>query len=381
MRKFILACLMSLPLLVTAQCTNVDFSLGNFTNWQASTGNCCPIVVNPSAVTGNRHVITSGPATDPRTCNQVPVVCPWGGPFSARLGNWQRGAQAEGLSYTFTPTITSSLFIYSYAVVFEDPGHTEEDQPRFESFVIAGGDTIECTKYQVFADSNLPNFQSCPGIDAQGNQIQIMYRNWSQVGVDLTAFIGQPVTIYFRTGDCALSGHYGYAYVDAIGCQAMDIDVLYCVGDTLATLNAPSGFESYVWSTGDTGIQITVDPSLYNLVSCTITSITGCVAIINTTLNPIDPHVAFSVPNGCFCDTPQNSFTDLSTSAHSPIVQWYWTFGDGGTSNLQNPNHYYSSPGTYTVTLEVTTAFGCHDLISTNVQIFPCPSTPPISHN
>jgi PKD repeat protein len=44
-------------------------------------------------------------------------------------------------------------------------------------------------------------------------------------------------------------------------------------------------------------------------------------------------------------------FTD--TSAGGP-TSWSWTFGDGGTSTLQNPVHPFAAAGTYTVTLTVT---------------------------
>ncbi len=47
-------------------------------------------------------------------------------------------------------------------------------------------------------------------------------------------------------------------------------------------------------------------------------------------------------------------FTDLSTSGTNPITSWYWTFGDGATSNVQHPNHTYNAPGLYTVTLTVS---------------------------
>jgi PKD repeat protein len=43
-------------------------------------------------------------------------------------------------------------------------------------------------------------------------------------------------------------------------------------------------------------------------------------------------------------------FTDLSTGQHN---QWSWVFGDGATSNLQNPNHTYTD-GKYTVSLTVS---------------------------
>lgn len=49
------------------------------------------------------------------------------------------------------------------------------------------------------------------------------------------------------------------------------------------------------------------------------------------------------------------SFTDSSTG--SP-TSWNWSFGDGGTSALQNPSHVYTMAGTYTVSLTVTNAAG-----------------------
>ncbi|MBN2727864.1 MAG: M4 family metallopeptidase [Bacteroidales bacterium] len=40
-------------------------------------------------------------------------------------------------------------------------------------------------------------------------------------------------------------------------------------------------------------------------------------------------------------------FTDLSSNVDS----WHWDFGDGDTSNLQNPSHLYTAPASYIVTL------------------------------
>jgi PKD repeat protein len=55
-------------------------------------------------------------------------------------------------------------------------------------------------------------------------------------------------------------------------------------------------------------------------------------------------------------------FTDASTL--SPTA-WSWFFGDGGTSNSQNPSHTYASPGTYTVTLKATNGLGTNILTKT----------------
>jgi PKD repeat protein len=43
------------------------------------------------------------------------------------------------------------------------------------------------------------------------------------------------------------------------------------------------------------------------------------------------------------------TFTDASTDATS----WHWDFGDGDTSNLQNPSHDFTSGGNFTIVLTV----------------------------
>jgi PKD repeat protein len=57
-------------------------------------------------------------------------------------------------------------------------------------------------------------------------------------------------------------------------------------------------------------------------------------------------------------------FTDQSTGGTS----WLWTFGDGGTSTLQNPSHTYTTNGTYQVCLSVTDACGT-DSTCTSVTV------------
>lgn len=48
-------------------------------------------------------------------------------------------------------------------------------------------------------------------------------------------------------------------------------------------------------------------------------------------------------------------FTDKSLN--NP-AEWKWTFGDGATSNEQNPSHQYTNPGSYAVSLGVKNAGG-----------------------
>ncbi len=53
---------------------------------------------------------------------------------------------------------------------------------------------------------------------------------------------------------------------------------------------------------------------------------------------------------------------------------WTWNFGDGQTSTVQNPSHTYNSPGTYTVSLNVSNADGSN--ISTKSNLITVNSTP-----
>ena len=69
-----------------------------------------------------------------------------------------------------------------------------------------------------------------------------------------------------------------------------------------------------------------------------------------------------SVPVPGFTQSPESGpaplavqFTDESSG--TPIA-WHWNFGDGETSDEQNPDHVYQQPGIYPVNLTVANTFG-----------------------
>lgn len=54
-------------------------------------------------------------------------------------------------------------------------------------------------------------------------------------------------------------------------------------------------------------------------------------------------------------------FIDNSTiPAPDSITGWLWDFGDGNTSNLQNPSHTFATAGTYDVQLTTSSDLGCN---------------------
>lgn len=366
MKKLIVTILLVVVYYITySQCGNTDFELGNFTGWNARTGTCCPIVLPTSGFAVNRHTImTQG--VDPRTCGGLRTV--YQGTYSARLGNERIGAQAEGLSYLLTVTPATTIIRYAYAVVFQDPNHLPADQPRFQSRVrLANGSVIPCTDYTVTAASNLPGFQYCA--PTPPDTVSVAWRDWTEVAVDLSAYVGQTVTLEFETGDCRLRGHYGYGYIDAVQCGQATNHVTYCENDTTLTISGLGGFASYLWETGDTTQSITVNPQLYDTLTCQVTTFLGCQLTLYYILDMAPGHPNFTWIANC---NGIVQFTNTSNASYSPI-NYLWTFPNGITSTLQNPT-VTLPPGLHNVTLQVSSNLGCGRDTTIQVVVPPPPN-------
>ncbi len=70
-------------------------------------------------------------------------------------------------------------------------------------------------------------------------------------------------------------------------------------------------------------------------------------------------------------------FIDESYDKDGSIVAWHWDFGDGTTSNEQNPTHSYADDGIYNVTLIVEDDDGATDVISKFVTV---ENVPPVAN-
>ncbi|MBD3636290.1 MAG: M4 family metallopeptidase [Crocinitomicaceae bacterium] len=66
-------------------------------------------------------------------------------------------------------------------------------------------------------------------------------------------------------------------------------------------------------------------------------------------------------------------FTDISTNGPN---SWYWDFGDGNTSNQQDPTHNYSANGSYTVKLVASNTNGADSVIFTDLIFVDLPTAP-----
>ena len=249
----------------TAQCpANIDFEFGDFTNWQCWTGNVLDSVSGtkhfnvmhllPSPPTAGRHTMLSQfPGNGRDQYGNFPQNCPNGSGHSIKLGNNTGGAEAEGVSYTFTIPAGQDKFslIYNYAVVFQDPGHLVEQQPRLEIDIknLTDNTTLGCSSFAFIATGGLPGFfQSL----TPGSPIPVWCKNWSATSINLDGYAGKTIQLFFKTSDCTFSAHFGYAYIDVnTECSSSFVGATFCPDDTAVNITAPFGYQTYRWYNND----------------------------------------------------------------------------------------------------------------------------------
>ncbi|OSZ76845.1 hypothetical protein CAP36_10440 [Chitinophagaceae bacterium IBVUCB2] len=145
-------------------------------------------------------------------------------------------------------------------------------------------------------------------------------------------------------------------------------DTLSCPGGivTFTNTSSPAGFTSQ-WDFGDGGTSNLTSPThsyaatgIYD-VKLRIDDAFGCADSITKVayIRVAEPDASFTVSDSISSCVPlEVQFTNTSTFYTSVV----WDFGTGeGNSTLNNPVHFYSTPGTYTVKLLITSPGGCLD--------------------
>ncbi len=208
-----------------------------------------------------------------------------------------------------------------------------------------------------------------------------------------------------------IAGAYDYQVnvTDSNGCAGS------CSGTAIISTELSAGFETstdagcpvlkvdffntsvyaitYLWDFGDGTTSVLENPSHFYLNSglYTVTLMAFGATGTDTSIvtgqiyvypRPVANFQAYLSQHG---DTVY--FADNSVDATS----WLWDFGDGDTSNLQNPMHIYSANGNYNISLLVSNDYGCSDttykptfvkinvgidefqLSDSNIHVFPNP--------
>ncbi len=198
--------------------------------------------------------------------------------------------------------------------------------------------------------------------------------NWSTgaVGQNISTQEGGTITVTVGLGDCTLASE-----PFTVGQSPSPTPVITgpssgCGGGN-STLTTTEQYASYAWSNGSTDPSIAVGTGTYSVIVTAIgSSCTGSSAPYSVTVGS-DPQANFSMappsPQGIGTTVV---FTDASTGNGSPLTDWAWEFGiPGQGSSSPSTSFTYNTPGNYSVTLTVTAADGCQDVLTIPYIILP----------
>ena len=272
----------------------------------------------PSQITSRHTVHTDINETDPRTNGGLHTV-PAGDTMSVRLGNWNDGAEAESITYTYNvPAGSNQILLMKYALVFEEPGHA--DPPQFTLELLNTNNQAlspsSCTKYEALCTGPEGSWHICQSPE----NTSIWYKDWTTLGMNLSQYAGQTIKIRLTTTDCNWNGHFGYAYF-TLDCTQAEITSASCGTSSAAVLTAPDGFD-YQWinkktyqtvSTAQTLSVSESDTSTY-ICNCSLKNISYCFFSLTGYANPRTPESSFS-----YSMTRSNCQTHITFTNNSQV--------------------------------------------------------------
>jgi gliding motility-associated-like protein len=368
--SFVLSCMAGISQV------NLNFETGDFTGWTGRVGNTStagimtavgsPTIwtmgVNSSIWNQSYHTITTGAGTD--QFGGFPIVAP-GGSYSARLGgagpNVNNGGAcggspsnyvcpkqpgyvgpvippfsgAESLEQSFVVTPANAIVSLQYAAVFNNGSHSggATVNPFFRAEVLnsSGGSISSCLTYTfVLNKTSLPPGSAQSGSSpcyypAPSTSSVVVYMPWQRKIFDLTAQMGQTITVKFSSGGCDEGGHFGYAYIDA---SAGPKDLIQtggagCTGPVVLT--GPTQYGStYTWAGPAGGITAqaanTATVNTTGTYSLTVGS-GPCAITFTTAVNLSPPSITAAPSIQTVCSGGAVSAVSFSPSAGA-TVNW-----------------------------------------------------------
>ena len=150
---------------------------------------------------------------------------------------------------------------------------------------------------------------------------------------------------------------------------------------TFTNTSTGGGQPTYYWSFGDGNYDWQTNPvhvypanGSYTVCLTLYDSLNfGCQSTV------CDSLFIFNAPNPpCnagftfYSDSANQNGIQFSHGSSNNPISWSWTFGDGGTSTLQNPVHQYANAGSYIACLTIVDAFGNTCSHCDTVTYYPC---------
>lgn len=318
--------------------------------------------------------LTGGTGNDPNTPGPnpgdptIPVVCPGFGSNSILLNpNCEINFACAQLTYPMTVTSADVNFVYAYALVIQDGNnnggqpHTSTNQPYVQFFILdANGDTVTCSDQYYVGGVGSQGFYEVNGLDCADPGD--LYKPWTLVGINLSSYVGQTLTVVINNVDCSMGGHFVKSYWDFL-CGTSTLTA-GCAGSqsTVCGPSDPNISYSYQWYLNNNPIPggnqqcITITPAQGDTIRVTVTDPQGCG--FNVAYTPEVNTPAFTSTGIC---NPISFNGSTSGNGTAVPVSWNWSFPGGTPSNAntQNVNVSYPGPGNYQATLTVSYSNGC----------------------
>lgn len=235
-----------------------------------------------------------------------------------------------------------------------------------------------------------------------------------------------PLTVYFTNNSTLSSTHawtFGnntqsnltnpsttYTYPGIYTVKLVAVNVAGCKDSTTknVTINGPTGTVSYSPTSGCSPVTVNFTATANNTASYiwdlnngySQTTSSGTFSYTYTSAGVFVPNLILSDGGSCqvplqlndtvyvdtmsadftftaagtLCNTDTIYFDDTIVTSYTSVADREWDFGDGTYSTAEDPSHYYSLPGNYTVSLIVSNTTGCKDTITKVVTINQLPT-------
>ena len=209
-------------------------------------------------------------------------------------------------------------------------------------------------------------------------------------GNGVTSTDSVPLEMVYYTDTIPTTYHVSLTATNNCGTEVFDYDILInptdvqaffniepiegCVDNQICLTNLSTVGAPVLWDFGDgnTSTQANICHIYQQADTYTITlKAFGCGfdSIQTDVIIHPKPNAGFS-NNSFVCLLDTISFTNASGLA----VDFLWDFGDGVTSTLNDPRHFYDASGIYEVKLYATSLEGCIDSAASTITVLPLPT-------
>ncbi|MCB9045532.1 MAG: PKD domain-containing protein [Chitinophagales bacterium] len=316
--------------------------------------------------------------------------------------------------FHISPAMDSLIYATYYGVPHDLGGHTHGSSAIDTTGVIWMSSCNQASKHLISGTSGsyCPNSKSRPFLDndhlsvkfdmdvlavkpiAEGNVIDsscmhtdVYFHNLSRYsyswlwrfGDGDSSFVKNPVHKYDSSGTfiVTLEAYNPYSckvvdiLLDTIYIDSIEINAkLYakdtaCLHEKVSMYNYSTNAQTYYWQFGDGDTSTAINPvHVYNkggtfrimLVAYNPDLCNSIDTVYrNITIDDTDPGAAFSTSRTIACVDMPIQFQNSSARA----VTFYWDFGDGNSSQLQNPAHSYNTWGIQNAMLIATNTALC----------------------